>query len=120
MTPWTNTDLENIANILLNTPGTNVLGYKISNVVGILTDTTFNGDGLADPEIGLVIDSAIFISVQNTSDTQDIQIQGVTFEAGSPVSTFPNANNVTHVNTIIKCATGATALIIYQYRQILP
>lgn len=94
--------------------------YEIKNAIIYLTDTTANGDPLENPTVGFPLDNAIFVSIENTSATQNVIYDDTnTIEAGDPVITFPNAGNVEHRPMTIKCETGATATIIYQYKQIL-
>lgn len=118
MYTWQNSDLQNIGEILENAPGSGSLSFTIKNVIVYLTDTTANGDPLANPAIGYPIDNAVFISIENTSATQNVIFDDInTLEAGSPIITFPNAGNVVHSAMTVKCEAGATATIIYQYKQ---
>lgn len=118
MTDWTNTDLENIGNILINDPSGNPLGYKIKNITGVLTDTYFNSDPLIDPGVGYEIDNAIFLSIQNTHETQFVYIDDKPIPPGSTF-TYPNAGNVKQATQFVRCGTGGTAIVIYQYKQLI-
>lgn len=120
MNIWQNSDLENIGLLLQGSPSVNPFGYKIKNVVVFLTHTTANGVPLDDTDIGLVIDNAIFISFQNTSDSSNLLYNGeVTIPAGTPALSFPIAQGAPQTAQTFKCEVGATALIIYQYKQII-
>lgn len=121
MYTWQNSDLENIGNILLGTPsGTlNPYGYTIQTIILFLTDSEVNGEPLENPALGLTIDNAISCFFINNSDTQNLLVNSLAIPAGTPAINIPSIQGAPLNDINFKCETGATAMIVYQYKQIV-